>query len=474
MHKLKLLGISAAMMLAASSGAEARNNIVFVIDSSGSMWGQLNGIAKMTTAKTVLPRLLGDLPPTTNVGIMAYGHRFKGSCQDVEVMAHIGPRNPYITNAAVNRLTPLGKTPIAYALGQTAGMFRYTAPGDTNHIVLISDGIETCGGDPCAVAGWLAQQNIHVKVHVVGFDIAPKDRAQLQCIAANGRGYYFPANSTSGFRYAVQEAVRVATAPPPPPPPPPAPVVKAPPPPPPPPAPVVKTAPPPPPPPAPIAAPPKPALLFFDDFKGDALAAHWTVQNPDKDAYLVENGELLSIASGGAALEKGDVVNLFKLNTPLPKGDWVATIKFRMPYQTGRETPFLALYDNKDNHLAVMSNAWSYYEHTRGSRLYLTAQKLLKGKKTSFNKVIWGGASGKPFKMTEVPNPFILRLTKKGRSYYPAVGINAGGEMTWTQHDKISMLRAKGNLAFGIYQSRKVKGETPLYVDWVKIESLPQ
>lgn len=460
MQKFKLFGFSAVMMMAAVSGAAAKTNMVFVVDSSGSMWGQLGGIAKMTTAKTVLPRLIGDLPPSTNVGIMAYGHRLKGSCQDVEVLSHIGPVNPYITHTALSRLSPLGKTPIAYALGQTAGMFRAAAPGDTNHIVLISDGIETCGGNPCAVAGWLAQQNINVKVHVVGFDIAPKDRAQLQCIAANGRGQYFPANSTRGFQYAVREAVKVVTAPPPPPPPPPPPA---------PPPPVAQPAPPPP---SPPVVQPKSSLLFFDDFKGQALAAHWSVQNPDKDAYLVENGELLAIASGGAALDKGNVVNLFKLNTALPKGDWTATIKFRMPYQTGRETPFLALYDNKDNHLAAMSNAWSYYEHTRGARLYLTAHKLLNGKKTSFNKVIWGGAGGKPFKMTEFPNPFFLRLTKKGRSYYPAVGINTGGEVSWTQHDKITMLRAKGQLAFGIYQSRKVKGETPLYVDWVKIERL--
>ena len=55
--------------------------------------------------------------------------------------------------------------------------------GDNNSIVLISDGIETCGGDPCAVAKKLTKDNIDFKVHVVGFDVSKKAKEQLECIA---------------------------------------------------------------------------------------------------------------------------------------------------------------------------------------------------------------------------------------------------------------------------------------------------
>jgi len=442
MTKLKMLGISAAMLITAATVAEAKNNMVFVIDSSGSMWGQVDGVTKMTTARKVLSSLIGDLPASTNIGLVAYGHRDKNSCTDVQLIAPIAPRSRAVATAALDRLSPLGKTPIAYALSQTGKLFQNSDRDDTNHVVLISDGIETCDGDPCAMAASLAKQNVNTKVHVVGFDIAAKDRAQLQCIAEKGGGNYFSADSTAGFSTAVKAVVKVAAQP--------------------------KPAPAPEPKPEPKPAPK--ADLFFDDFKGNKLGPHWSVQNPDADSYTVENGELLAIASGGARLEQANVVNIFKLNTKLPSGDWVATIKFRMPYQTGRETPFFGLYDNKDNHLVAMANAHSYYGGTRGSRLYLSSQKLLKAKKTGFNKVIWGGASGKPFKMTELPNPFVLRITKKGRSYYPAVRLNKGGETVWIEQDKITMLRAKGNLAFGIFQSSKVAGETPMYVDYVKVQ----
>ena len=213
--------------------------------------------------------------------------------------------------------------------------------------------------------------------------------------------------------------------------------------------------------------------VFLDDFNGDKLSDHWDVINADPDAYIVEDGTLLSIATGGGGLNTGKVANIFRLKQKMPKGDWVATIKYAMPYQTGRESPFLALYGDKDNYMVALANAWSYYEHTRGSRLYLTSSKTLKGKSVDFSKVIWGGAGGKPFTAEEAPNPFVLRLTKKGRSYTAAVRLHLtkGAEPTWVEDATVTVLREPGSLAFGIYQAQKVKGETPMSVDWVKIES---
>lgn len=211
--------------------------------------------------------------------------------------------------------------------------------------------------------------------------------------------------------------------------------------------------------------------VFFDDFNGDKLADHWEVINADPDAYIVEDGALLSIATGGGGLKTGKAINIFRLKQKMPKGDWTASIKYSMPYQTGRETPFLSLYGDKDNFVNVTANAWSYYEHTRGSRLYLSSSKTLKGKNAHFSKVIWGGAGGKPFTAEDAPNPFVLKITKKGRSYTASVQFRQGAESTLVEDASVTVLREPGSLAFGIYQSQKVKGETPMSVDWVKIES---
>jgi len=211
--------------------------------------------------------------------------------------------------------------------------------------------------------------------------------------------------------------------------------------------------------------------IFFDDFKGDTLGKHWEVINEDKDAYIIEDGNLLAIASGGANLSAGNVANIFRLKEKMPKGDWVATIKYSMPYQTGRETPFLGLFGDKDNYVAAFAHAKSYYGGTRGSRLFIASGKSVKGKYTGFSNVLWGGASGKPFTADNAPNPFIIRLTKKGRSYTAAVQIKQGAETAWHEHATVTSIREPGSLAFGIYQGSKVAGETPMTVDWVKVES---
>ena len=211
--------------------------------------------------------------------------------------------------------------------------------------------------------------------------------------------------------------------------------------------------------------------VFFDDFKGGQLASDWEVVNQDEDSYIVEDGNLLSIATGGADLSKGTVTNIFRMKQKMPKGDWTATIKYRMPYQTGRETPFLALYGDKDNYIAAFANAWSYYDGTSGSRLYLGSKKAVKGKVSYFSNVMWGGASGKPFTVDDLPNPFVLRVTKIGHSYTAAVRIKQGAETIWIERASLTSIRQPGNLAFGIYQSQKVNGETPMSVDWVKIET---
>ncbi|MEM7426053.1 MAG: VWA domain-containing protein [Pseudomonadota bacterium] len=441
--KKKTLFAAAALagLFAAAPAAQADSNMLFVLDGSGSMWGKLDGVPKISTAKNVLGGLLGDLPSGSSAGLMVYGHRQKSSCEDVQLVAPIGSVTPRSAGRLISAVQPRGKTPIAYSLHLTRQAFQHLSPDEPKHVVLISDGIETCNGDPCAVAGALARSGINVKVHVVGFDISEGDRRQLQCIADAGNGRYFPADSTAGFKQAVAAAVKVAAAPTPQPEPEPEPE-------------------------------PEPATLFFDDFDGRELGPHWTVQNPDPDAFTIENGHLLAIASGPGTIGNGGIANIFRLNQPLPKGNWVATVQFRMPYHTGRETPFFGIYENKDNHTLGFANAWSYYEKVRGARLFLSAQKASKGKNTNFNKVVWGGAGGKAFSLADAPNPFVLRITKKGRSYTPAVRLQTGGETRWVEGEKMTALRQKGQLAFGIYQAEKVAGETPMYVDNVKIERL--
>ena len=100
--------------------------------------------------------------------------------------------------ARVNGLTPKGKTPLSDAVRQAAEQLKFTENKAT--VILLSDGVETCNADPCAVATELEGLGIDFTTHVIGFDIkTEEDKAQLVCLAENTGGQYFDAENTAGL-----------------------------------------------------------------------------------------------------------------------------------------------------------------------------------------------------------------------------------------------------------------------------------
>jgi hypothetical protein len=423
------------------SASSADSNLLFILDGSNSMWGQVDGVAKIVTAKEVLSKLLIDLPPDTKPGLMAYGHR-TADCTDVEVLSSFGADSTEVLTKKLNTITPKGKTPIGYSLLKSGRLLeRYK--GQNNYVVLVSDGIETCGGDPCKTAGKLIEAGVDVRVHVVGFDVNKDERGQLECIASAGNGRYFHASSTKGLTEAIAEVkreVQVAQVKP-----------KS-----------VKT---------------EPKKYFFDDFDGDELKNHWEVINPNPDAFIVEDGHLMLVGSKTGSLSDENIENFLRLTKPIPKGDWVATVKFNIEYQTLREVLVLGLYDDKKNFLAGRwITAAVCCPHMF---IDIVAVKSAGGQETKFSKRLIQTASISLQWAQNLPQPLYMRITKKGRAYVISAKFE-GEEQKWLNLQKLTSLRAKGNLAFGFTQrtpgnpdyDRIRGGESIALVDWVKIETL--
>jgi Ca-activated chloride channel family protein len=186
---------------------------VLVLDASGSMWGQIEGEAKITIAQRVIGDLLDSLPPETQLGLSAYGHRVKGSCTDIEMLVPAGPDTRGAIREAVNAIKPKGKTPLSSAVIEAAKALKYEEDAAT--VILVSDGRETCDLDPCEVARQLEETGVGFTAHVIGFDITDADdRAQLQCLADGTGGRFLTASNAQELSEALEE---VSVAPPPPP-----------------------------------------------------------------------------------------------------------------------------------------------------------------------------------------------------------------------------------------------------------------
>jgi Ca-activated chloride channel family protein len=139
-----------AGLIATPICAEERPATMLVLDASGSMWGQIDGTAKITIAQGVIDGLLSETPDDQVLGIIAYGHRRKGDCSDIETLVLPASGTRSAISQAVNALKPKGKTPMSDAVQAAALAMRHSEEAAT--VILVADGIETCAPDPCAAA----------------------------------------------------------------------------------------------------------------------------------------------------------------------------------------------------------------------------------------------------------------------------------------------------------------------------------
>jgi len=188
--------------------------MVLVLDGSGSMWGRIDGKAKIAIAKEVMADLIDQIPADFQTGLMVYGHRRKGDCNDIEMLIPVGPHNPAAMKAKVQAISPKGKTPLSESVRQAARALRYTEERAT--VLLISDGLETCDVNPCELAAELAMSGVDFTVHVIGFDISKEDQARLRCLADKTGGLFLAADSAGALRDALFATVEKVKEPPPP------------------------------------------------------------------------------------------------------------------------------------------------------------------------------------------------------------------------------------------------------------------
>jgi Ca-activated chloride channel homolog len=204
-------GAAIAAALAPANAQEAPQaepqSVMMVLDGSGSMWGQIDGVAKIEIARDVIGGLLDGWSPNLQLGVMAYGHRVKGSCDDIETLIDVGPVDRTAIMAKVNAINPKGKTPISASVRKAAEALKYTEEKAT--VILVSDGLETCNADPCALANELEAAGVDFTTHVIGFDITEEEKAGLSCLAENTGGRFISAGNANELTTALTETVQI-------------------------------------------------------------------------------------------------------------------------------------------------------------------------------------------------------------------------------------------------------------------------
>ncbi|WP_316364708.1 VWA domain-containing protein [Candidatus Thiodiazotropha sp. CDECU1] len=181
-------------------------NRLFILDGSGSMWGQIDNRSKIEIAKDVMKKMVGTLSAQDQLGLLVYGHRRKGDCNDVELVYPMAGINHSAMSQQIDAIQPKGKTPITESVEQAVDLVRTLE--DEAEIVLVSDGLETCKRDPCEAVKQAKQAGVRFRLHVVGFDLKKEETAQLKCMAEAGGGRYVLAKNAHELNSGIEEVVK--------------------------------------------------------------------------------------------------------------------------------------------------------------------------------------------------------------------------------------------------------------------------
>lgn len=178
-------------------------NIEIILDSSGSMANVINGKTRMDIAKEAIQTFLNEVPKDANVALRVYGHKGTGSdsdkklsCDSSELVYSFNSYDESKLSKALNSFQPAGWTPLAQSLKHAQeDMKKFNSNKNTNMVYVVSDGIETCDGNPVEVAKSFADSEIQPILNIIGFDVDGEGQKQLKEMAKESNGTYSSANN---------------------------------------------------------------------------------------------------------------------------------------------------------------------------------------------------------------------------------------------------------------------------------------
>jgi Ca-activated chloride channel family protein len=171
--------------------------VLFVFDASNSMQSKHGNKTRIQGAKQLFYQFLDSLSKQKNIqfALRMYGHTVKyppGDCKDSKLIVPFSNNNLSLIKSKVAEAKPTGITPIEHSLTESANDFPDAKA--TNMIILITDGIEECGGDPCKARQKLLEKGIVFKPFIIGIGLSPEQIKTFACV-----GDYYDFDNTNTF-----------------------------------------------------------------------------------------------------------------------------------------------------------------------------------------------------------------------------------------------------------------------------------
>lgn len=226
-----LLSMTVVLSIGMTARAEdafigCNEDAMLVFDASGSMAEMgYNGLSvpRIFEARDALRTVLPRVEPFRRIGLVIYGPGPRDACSNVELRLQPTIEAASQILAEVDAVQPEGETPLTNAVDAAAETL--LERGDTGVVVLVTDGRETCGGAPCALAERLVEDGRDLTVHVIGFKIRGQTfdptrfgeggfekggDTEARCLADRTGGLYLGAEDTDALIDALQQTLGCA------------------------------------------------------------------------------------------------------------------------------------------------------------------------------------------------------------------------------------------------------------------------
>jgi len=164
-----------------------KTRILFIFDASQSMNGKWERLTKLNVARDFLIAMIDSLELENNVemALRVYGHQSAfppQDCEDTKLEVPFSPKNAGVIRQTLRYLNAKGTTPIAYALSKAETDFPKSSELSRNVIILITDGVEACDGDPCEVSRNLQKKGIFIEPFIIGIGLDKRFKKSFECV----------------------------------------------------------------------------------------------------------------------------------------------------------------------------------------------------------------------------------------------------------------------------------------------------
>jgi Ca-activated chloride channel family protein len=185
---------------------------MLVFDASGSMTGMGFGetsVRRIEQVRHALAQVLPAVAPVRNLGLIVFGPGSRGVCENIDLRLPVAPHTAEQIMAELDDVQPYGQTPLTKAVAAAAEAMNFREKPAV--IVLLTDGEETCHGNPCALAEALKKEGRDVTVHVVGYMLRhasePTGGQVARCLSEMTGGLFISTETTDELVAALQKTL---------------------------------------------------------------------------------------------------------------------------------------------------------------------------------------------------------------------------------------------------------------------------